>query len=218
VRIKYLGHSAFLVTTNSGTKILLDPYIAGSAGLGHAKIEEAADIVVLSHEHADHGGVSAEGLPGSPKIVRGSETQTVDGIEFRALELDHDRAGTLGKVTSWNFMVDDVRIAHLGDVGRPLKTSEIIALGGRVGVMCVPVGGGAVLTPKDASAVVEKVSPRIAIPMHYATDKNSIPPSKIEDYLALKELIQHVDGSELEVRAGVLPPRYPMNTVLQPAL
>ena len=220
MKVKYLGHSCFLVTANSGTRIMLDPYIHGSPGLGYGKIDEPADIVLLSHEHADHGGVSAQGLPGNPQVVRGDTTQTVAGIEFRALVVDHDKSNgsQFGKVTIWNFMVDDVRFVHLGDIGRPLTTEEVVTLGGRVGVMCVPVGGGAVLSPRDASAVVEKVAPRVAIPMHFQTEKDSIPPRGLDDYLALKELKQTVDGSEMEFRAGVLPPRYPLSVALRPAL
>lgn len=220
MKVKYLGHSSFLVTAKSGTKILIDPYVHGSAGLEYGKIEEAADVVLLSHEHADHGGVSADGLPGSPQVVKGEETQTVGGIEFRAMVLDHDKAkgSERGKVTVWSFMVDDVRFTHMGDLGRMLSTPELVALGGRVGVMTVPVGGGAVLGPRDASTVVEKVAPRIAIPMHYKSEKASFPASTLDEYLSLQQLIQRVDGSELEPRAGVLPPRYPMNVILTPAL
>ena len=220
MKVKYLGHSCVLVTANSGTKILIDPYVHGSPGLGYGKIEETPDIVLLSHEHAEHGGVSADGVAGNPQIVRGQETQTVGGIEFRAMAVDHDKAHgeQLGKVTVWNFMVDDVRFVHLGDLGRPLSTQELVTLGGRVGVMCVPVGGGSVIGPRDASAVVEKLSPRVAIPMHYRTGQCTIPPSSLDDYLALKQLIQRVDVSEMEFRAGVLPPRYPMNVPLKPAL
>lgn len=220
MKVKYLGHSCFLVTANAGTRVLIDPYVAGSSGLDYAPVREEADVVLLSHEHADHGGVSADGLPGKPVVLRGDETHTVAGIEFRPLVLDHDRAkgAERGKVTAWNFMVDDVRFVHLGDLGRTLNTQELVTLGGRVGVMCVPVGGGAVLRPQDASTVVEKIAPRVAIPMHYRTERDSIPPSTLEDYLALKELVQRPEVSEMEFRAGVLPPRYPMNVALVPAM
>jgi len=220
VKIKYLGHSCFLVTSNAGKRILIDPYVYGSPGLTYGRIQEQADVVLLSHEHNEHGGVSAGGLPGNPKVVKGDATQTVEGIEFRALVLDHDKSSgsQLGKVTAWSFMIDDVRLAHLGDVGRPLATPEIVALGGRVGVMCVPVGGGHVLDPRDASAVVEKVAPRVAIPMHYKTEKCAFAPNTLDDYLGLKQLVQRVDDSEREFKAGVLPIRYPMSIALKPAL
>lgn len=220
MRVKYLGHSCFLVTTNSGTRILVDPYIAGAPELSYGPVLEESDIVLLSHEHADHGGVSADGLPGKPVVLRGSEPQSVSGIEFLPLLVDHDKAkgAERGKVTVWNFMVDDVRFVHLGDLGRTLSTQELVTLGGRVGVMCVPVGGGAVLRPQDASTVVEKVAPRVAIPMHYRTDRDTIPPSTVDDYLALKQLVQRPGVSEMEFRAGVLPPRYPMSIELVPAM
>ena len=220
MKVKFLGHSSFLVTSSDGQRILIDPYVYDSPDITYGKIEEEADIVLLTHETKDHGGVSAEGLTGKPTVVKGDSTQTVDGIEFRAMAVDHDRAGgaQLGTVTTWSFMLDDVRLVHLGDLGRPLTTPEVVELGGRVGVMCVPVGGDHVLGPRDASTVVEKVAPRVAIPMHYKTDKCSLPLRSVDDYLALKQIVQKVETSEREFRAGVLPPKYPLSLVLNPAL
>ena len=163
MKVKYLGHSCFLVTSSvGGKKILIDPYVAGSPGIGYGKINEPADIVLLTHEHKEHGGVSASDLPGKPVVVKGDKTQTIDGIEFRAMVVDHDKSGgsQLGKVTTWSFMLDDVRLVHLGDLGRALTIpAELSTLGGRVGVMCVPVGGDHVLDPRTASQVVERWLP-----------------------------------------------------------
>ena len=48
MNIKWYGHSAFLITTGNGTRIILDPYQSGAFGgaLAYGKISEAADIVL----------------------------------------------------------------------------------------------------------------------------------------------------------------------------
>ena len=58
MKIKWYGHSAFLITTENGTRIILDPYQSGAFGgaLAYGKINEAADIVLSSHDHDDHKG------------------------------------------------------------------------------------------------------------------------------------------------------------------
>ncbi len=64
MKVKWLGHAAFLFTADDGTKILTDPYVPGAydGAVGYGKIEEVADIVTVSHEHADHNG--ARGFTG----------------------------------------------------------------------------------------------------------------------------------------------------------
>ncbi len=78
--IKYLGHASFLIASDSGVKIITDPYEAGS-GLSYGEITESADIVTVSHEHSDHNNAAAVG--GNPKVVRGAAK--VKRIEFEAI-------------------------------------------------------------------------------------------------------------------------------------
>ncbi|MGQ9811330.1 MAG: MBL fold metallo-hydrolase [bacterium] len=53
MKIKWLGHSAFLLTSDKGTKVLTDPYESGSYGgaVGYKQITEKVDIVVASNAH-----------------------------------------------------------------------------------------------------------------------------------------------------------------------
>ncbi len=47
MNIKWLGHASFLITSDSGVKIITDPYETGS-GLSYGEIAESADIVTVS--------------------------------------------------------------------------------------------------------------------------------------------------------------------------
>ena len=60
MKVKWLGHSAFVITSDTGIKIITDPY-AAEERLGYGDIKESADIVTTSHDHADHSsGVTAD--------------------------------------------------------------------------------------------------------------------------------------------------------------
>ena len=56
MKIKWYGHSAFLITTAKGVRIIIDPYQSGAFGgdLSYGKITDEADIVLSSHDHDDH--------------------------------------------------------------------------------------------------------------------------------------------------------------------
>ena len=61
---------------------------------------------------------------------------------------------------------DGLRIAHLGDVGEDLSDAQIKALG-KLDVLILPVGGFYTIDAAEASRLVERLSPRIVVPMHY---------------------------------------------------
>ena len=64
------------------------------------------------------------------------------------------------------FRYGGLRLAHLGDLGRPLTAAETEALTG-LDCMLLPVGGYYTIDAKEAKAVVDAVRPRVVIPMHY---------------------------------------------------
>ena len=85
MKIKWLGHSSFLITSDSGVKIITDPYKPGN-GIKYGAINEAADIVTVSHDHFDHCNVSE--VQGNPTVVKGSTD--AKGIHFKGISAYHD--------------------------------------------------------------------------------------------------------------------------------
>jgi len=66
MKIKYLGHAAFVITSNKGVRIITDPYET-TPDLTYGEITESADIVTVSHKHFDHGNVAA--VRGNPVVI-----------------------------------------------------------------------------------------------------------------------------------------------------
>ena len=85
MKVKWLGHSAFVITSDTGIRIITDPY-AAEERLGYGDIKESADIVITSHYHHDHNNVTA--VRGNPAVVR--RTTEVKGINFRGISTYHD--------------------------------------------------------------------------------------------------------------------------------
>jgi L-ascorbate metabolism protein UlaG (beta-lactamase superfamily) len=57
MKIKWLGHACFLITSRDGVRVITDPYVVGG-GISYSPIKETADVVVVSHDHGDHSNVS----------------------------------------------------------------------------------------------------------------------------------------------------------------
>jgi len=218
MKIKFLGHAAFLITTGDGTKIVTDPYEPGGFGgaIAHGPLEEPADLVVVSHGHADHNYVKM--VPGDPAVVQGPGEQTHSGITFRALASHHDtsRGAERGQNIVRVIEADGMTVCHLGDLGHALSPEDATALGA-VDVLLVPVGGTFTIDAKGATAAVNRLRPRIAIPMHYRTPKVTLNIAPVDGFLADKPRVRRVKGSEIEVTKESLPEPTEI-VVLEPAL
>jgi L-ascorbate metabolism protein UlaG (beta-lactamase superfamily) len=213
MKIKYLAHSSFLITSGGGVKIITDPYTPGG-GLKYQPIKEAADIVTVSHEHGDHNFTNA--VSGNPVVLR--DSGEVKGIKFKAVPAAHDETdgSQRGKNMLFCFSVDGVTVCHCGDLGHVLTPAQVKALG-KVDVLLVPVGGFFTIDAKTAAKVCEQLKPSVIIPMHYKTEKADFPIATIEEFTKGKMNFSFINSSEVELTAGKLP-HAPQIVVLQHVL
>jgi L-ascorbate metabolism protein UlaG (beta-lactamase superfamily) len=208
MRIKWLGHSCFLITSEGGVRIVTDPYLPGLLkGIKYRNIDEAAEIVTVSHEHSDHNNVAD--VPGNPEVVRGAGSHQVKGIEFKGIDSFHDGRGgrSRGPNTIFCFAVDGIKVCHLGDLGHQLSEEQLSDIG-EVDVLLIPVGARFTIDARGASRVVAALRPRVAIPMHYHTVRVVFPLvlAKVESFLEGKPNVKILDTSEVEFKRDELPP------------
>lgn len=165
VNITYLGHSCFCLEAN-GYRTVIDPYIDGMVpGLPPLRVE--AEAVYCSHQHDDHNYVQA---------VRREETTLPAPYTVEEWITPHDAEG--GKRRGMNtvriFHFGQLRIAHLGDIGRPLTAGEREKLLG-VDCLLIPVGGYYTIDARQAKEMAEEIGPKVIIPMHYRTASGGFP-------------------------------------------
>jgi L-ascorbate metabolism protein UlaG (beta-lactamase superfamily) len=215
MKIKWLGHSCFLITSKGGVRIITDPYAVGG-GINYSPIEETADVVVVSHGHGDHSNVSA--VQGKPEVVKGGGTKTAKGIQFKGIASYHDASqGTQrGPNTIFCFTADNIKLCHLGDLGHVLSPEQIAEIGA-VDILFVPVGGFYTIDAFAASQVCDQLKPKVVIPMHFKTPGCAYPIAGVEDFLKGKENVRRVGGSEADFERERLPSATEI-VLLQPAL
>jgi len=201
MKIKYLGHACFMITSETGVRIITDPYATGG-GIKYGEITESADIVTVSHDHSDHNNVAAVG--GKPEIVRG--TTKIKEIEFTGIPSYHDEVGgsKRGKNTMLCFEVDGIRVCHLGDLGHQLGDKQVTELG-KIDILLIPVGGYYTIDAKVATQVCNQLKPKVIIPMHFRTDKCAFPIAGVDEFLKGKEKVTRLDTSEVKFKQEELP-------------
>ncbi|MFH1491525.1 MAG: MBL fold metallo-hydrolase [Pseudomonadota bacterium] len=171
MKIKWLGHASVLITSDSGLRIITDPFRPGryttpDGYLFYFPINERADIVAVSHDHVDHDRVGE--VQGEPEIIRGDEIKgkgpvSVKGIEFKAVPTFHDEkeGKVLGENSVLCFEVDGFKFCHNGDLGHRLTDDQLAQIG-EVDILllcagqCKPVG--------ERQSRIDEAGQRIRLP------------------------------------------------------
>jgi len=226
MKIKWLGHACFMITSEAGLRIITDPYVTKVTGgnLGYGEINESAEIVTVSHEHFAHNNVAAVG--GTPEVVRGIGKFKVKGIEFKGVYSYQDEIGgnKRGSNTMFRFEVDGISICHLGDLGHQLNDKQMSELG-RIDILLIPVGGYYSIDAKLATEVCKQLKPKVIIPMHFRIKpegswdrgKWDMNVAGVDEFLEEKESVTKLNASEVDFRQEELPATTEI-MVLEPAL
>lgn len=237
MRIKWLGHAAVMITSETGLRIITDPYEPGyhafpAGSLMYDEITESADIVAITHEHPDH---SALPVRGNPEIVRGMEIRgkdsvNVKGIQFRAIPTFHDdmKGKLLGENTILGCNVDGLWVYHSGDIGHALSSAQLGELG-KVDVLLLCIG----LIEKEGpdftkfvidtkapimSKICEQIEYKRLIPIHFRNSKCDFRFISVNEFLQGKRNVSYLDVSEVGFDKGSLDRRPdPEIVVLRPA-
>ena len=194
MKIKWLGHASFMITSDDGTTIITDPYTPGGP-LNYGEIKESADVVTVSHEHFDHNNVAA--VQGNPTVIKDAAPVEVKGIKFSGVDTYHDDAGgsARGSNVIFCFEVDGVKVCHLGDLGHPLSNEQAAAIGS-ADIVLAPVGGNYTIDAKVATDVCAGLSPKVILPMHYNNERCSgFPVAGVDDFIQGKDGVTRSDSS-----------------------
>lgn len=206
MKIEWLGHAAFIITSQNGTKVLTDPYESeGPYGtIGHSPIKEKADIVTVSHSHSDHCHVPLH-LEKEAQVVREKINKEIKGITIRSVGSFHDSLGgkQRGSNTIFIFEVDGIKIAHFGDLGHSLEDAALKELG-PIDIALIPVGGVFTIDAKTADDIIKKLKPKITIPMHFKTPKVRLDIDEVDLFLQGKDNVQRLQSSEIEISPDML--------------
>jgi L-ascorbate metabolism protein UlaG (beta-lactamase superfamily) len=173
--IHWLGHDTFRIT---GEKVIYtDPF--------RIKKKDAADIILITHEHYDHcspedvekirssGTVVVapadcrEKLAGDVRVVKPGDVIEVSGIRVEAVPSYNMNKKFHTKDRGWVgyiFTVGGKRIYIAGDTDRIPEMKDF-----RADMALLPVSGTYVMTAEEAVMAALDIGPSVAIPMHYGS-------------------------------------------------
>ena len=204
IAVEWMGHATFQITSSKGTRILTDPH--GAFDLPRPTLPQ--HIVTTSHQHGPHASVHM--APGVPVVLHGLThggenwqkiSTTIRDVSVYVVPAFHDKSRGMqrGKNAIFVFRVDDVCIAHLGDLGH-LLTPEQLKMLGKIDILLVPVAGGMyTVTASEAREVTKQVNPKIAIPMHFWWE------SAVAEYTKDMPRVKSLNSPVLKISKAELP-------------
>lgn len=200
MEIVWYGHACFRLK-DKGVTIVTDPY---DPTIGYALPRIRADVVTVSHDHADHN--YAQGITGDPKIIDGPGEYEIRGVFITGIPTFHDgkKGSRRGRNTAFLFELDDLTICHLGDLGHVLTQAQIEVLSD-MDVLLIPVGGVSTINAAQAAEMVSLLEPRIVVPMHYKTEALSIKLNRVTKFLKAMGLKKLAPQKGLRVTKSTLP-------------
>ncbi len=197
--ITWLGHACFRLKAKDAV-IITDPY---DRSLGLGTHGQRADVVTISHNSAHHNALSS--VKGEPFMLDGPGEYEARGISIEGVwSFADDQNGKLrGRNTIFLFHLEDLVICHLGALGHTLSSKQQEALGD-VDVLLVPVGGHTTLTATKASEVIAQLEPKIVVPMHYSTGRESLTQDTLEAFTKEMGLTEYTPQEKLVIKASDL--------------
>jgi L-ascorbate metabolism protein UlaG (beta-lactamase superfamily) len=192
MKLKYFGHSAFQVTTSSGKKILIDPFIDNNPNSTVKSGDLSADYIILSHAHGDHLGDSFKIANKANTVFicvnelanycidKGFKAHNMHigggyNFEFGRVKFTIAHHGSMtpdktyaGEPAGIILSIEGKNIYHTGDTGL-FYDMKLIGEMNEIDYMLLPIGDNFTMGIKDAAKAVEFVNPKVVIPMHYNT-------------------------------------------------
>jgi L-ascorbate metabolism protein UlaG (beta-lactamase superfamily) len=201
LKIRWHGHACFEITND--VTIVTDPHDGKSIGIPAPNV--VGDIILVTHNHFDHNSVRSVEKEGS-KIIVDERKRTIGNIQISGVSAFHDadNGQRRGNMILYRFICDNITFCHLGDLGHELDEKTIQQIG-KIDILFIPVGGNYTIDAEQAWHVIERLMPKIAIPMHYRIEGLSLPIAGIDIFLDKNPYKLLKVGNEIDIEKDELP-------------
>jgi L-ascorbate metabolism protein UlaG (beta-lactamase superfamily) len=202
MKIKWFGHSCFLLTSSNGARVLTDPF---DESVGYKVPKMQADIVTTSHKHYDH--YNLEALEGEYVHLDSPGHFVVKDIDITGIGTYHDKeyGRKRGSNVVFVFDMDGLKVCHLGDLGYILPDEQIKEIG-QADILLLPVGGTYTIDFQEAAELVSLMNPKVVIPMHYKTPATNFSIDGVENFLGNIGSVDYAGKQEIEINPDFFTP------------
>jgi L-ascorbate metabolism protein UlaG (beta-lactamase superfamily) len=198
IKITWLGHATFLVSTPGDKNVIIDPWVSGNpATPANKKTIEKLDYMLITHCHSDHFADAVDlAKKHGPNVIgmyelcvymqkKGAKqvapmnkggTQQVGDIKVTMVNAHHsntleDGATVFTPGEPCGFVIEfanGLKLYHAGDTC-VFGDMAIIRELYAPDLCMLPIGDLFTMGPREAAYACSLLKPKAVIPMHYAT-------------------------------------------------
>ncbi|HLC99942.1 MAG TPA: MBL fold metallo-hydrolase [Patescibacteria group bacterium] len=159
MQISWYGLSCFRIQTKDAA-IVIDPFDPSVGIKLPVPSKFTADLVISSKDSPAHRHI--DGVGGSPFVITTPGEYEVKNTFVYGFPIPAGK----GEGSIFRIEAEDLVIAHLGALTKPLENGEIEVLE-EADILLVSVGGNGNLTYDSAVTLISEIEPRIVIPHSY---------------------------------------------------
>jgi L-ascorbate metabolism protein UlaG (beta-lactamase superfamily) len=195
LKVTWLGHSTFLMTSPKGVRLLFDPFLTNNPSCPQtAKRVSAVDLILITHGHSDHcedaAAIARETgatVVASPELAGWLERQGVkhlrpmniggqqylSGLAIAMVPAVHSSSAPdgsyLGPATGFVIRFEGAPTIYFAGDTALFGDMRLIRdrLTPRVAIL--PIGDRFTMGPEDATIAAEWLGVKAIVPMHYGT-------------------------------------------------
>jgi L-ascorbate metabolism protein UlaG (beta-lactamase superfamily) len=167
-RLTFQGHATFLIETRQGVRAATDynDYVRVPLPLDAVTMNKAHSTHFTSHPDPHIGQVLRGWNPAGGEMLHDVR---IGDLRIRNVQTNiRDWSGGTDYLGNSIFVFEtgQMCIAHLGHLHHELTAEHLRQLG-QIDVLLVPVDGSYTLDQTGMMDVIEKIGPRIVVPMHF---------------------------------------------------
>lgn len=142
----------------------------------------SSDIAIISLNDKDYNGVSnVSGGSRELFVIDGPGEYEAGGVYVKGFGVEETINGETKMNTIYSVVFDDINLCHVGALNVLNIKPEVKEELGAIDILFVPITGGNLLGPSDASKLVNLLEPKIVIPMQH--DINGISKTAVASFL-----------------------------------
>lgn len=162
MKIKWFGHCTFLLQDTLGRRIITDPF---DINFSQLIINYNPQLVLFSNTY---NNITTILESNNINYINSCIKYKTDFIDINSFSCFQDTVKGLkrGKNIVYKFTFDNINIVFLGYLGHMLNENEISKIK-NTDILFIPIGGHLTIDGTTASNLVDKINPKIIIPMHF---------------------------------------------------